>query len=691
MGRFSFSSIRLGILVPVLAVLGIGLVSVVALTSWIQFQDARNAARSTMREMARAQSATIVTLLNDALTSARTNATWAQAALTGGTLDRAQFGHALSAVLENNPDFTGVYAGFEPNFDGRDAEYAGTPLGDAQGRFLMYAFRNSGKVGLEIAPLTGDAAEQFWYYLPLREKRETLTPPYWYEVGGERMMMSSVAVPVVVGGKALGVVTADMGLRVVQQQLSALKPMGEGWAGLVSADGQWVANPRAEVLGKQVEDPILKDALARVRSGEVAEAVIDDIHTGKRASVVMVPVRFGRASEVWAFTVAVPEAAILAEARATRNTLMLAGLGVLVLAGGIVLVVGNGIARPLARMTAAMSQLAGGNLSVAIEGSERRDELGAMAKAMQVFKDNATAMAEMAERNRRMEQEAAESRRALLMETAKTFESEVAVVVRSVGEAAASLQTTAHSMSDTAAQVSNQAAEVATAADGASGNVQTVAAAAEELAASITEISRQVSHSSQAAGEAVRQVEHNRATITRLTEAANRIGEVVTLINDIAGQTNLLALNATIEAARAGDAGKGFAVVANVVKSLANQTARATEEISGQVQAVQETTRDAVQAIGEVANTIEGINQIAAQIAAAVEEQAAATKEITRSVQQAADGTHSVSAGISLVHSGAEHSGQSAASVLAGADRLAGDADTLRDKVDRFVERIRNG
>jgi methyl-accepting chemotaxis protein len=687
----SFKSIRQSILIPVLAILGCGLIGVVAVTSWIQFQDARASAGNLMRELARSQSQTILGLLDNALSAARTNAAWTQSQFSERRLDRATYGKALSSVLTNNSEFTGVYAGFEPNFDGRDAEYAGTALGDAQGRFLIYAFRNSGGVGLEITPMTGDAAEQFWYYRPLKEKREVVTPPYWYEVGGEKTLMTTVSVPMVLDGKALGVVTTDISLRVVQQQLGALKPLGEGWAGLVSADGQWVANPRTEVLGKPLQDPIFKEALERVRGGAVAEGVIDDIRTGKRAAFVMVPVHFGRTNDIWGFTVVVPESTILADAIQTRNTLILVGVIVLMVAAGMVLVIGNGIVRPLARMTSAMSELAGGNLSVAIEGGTRRDELGAMAKAMQVFKDNAVAMSEMAERTRRMEQEAAESRRALLVETANSFESEVAGVVRSVGQAAGGLQTTAHAMRDLASQVSGQAADVAVAADGASANVEAVAAAAEELGASINEISRQVAHSSQAAGEAVRQVEHNRATITRLSEVAQRIGEVVTLINDIASQTNLLALNATIEAARAGDAGKGFAVVANEVKSLANQTSRATEEISAQVLAVQDTTRDAVDAIGQVSRSIENIHQISAQIAAAVEEQSAATREITRSVQQAADGTGSVSAGIAQVHAGAAQSGESAALVLADAERLAGDADSLRSKVDLFVNRIRNG
>ena len=322
-------------------------------------------------------------------------------------------------------------------------------------------------------------------------------------------------------------------------------------------------------------------------------------------------------------------------------------------------------------------------------GTQRTDEFGTVARALDETK---AALAEG--ENREREQKAAETaqveqRRVERMRMAEQFETSVGAVVETVSAAASEMQTTARSVSTTADQTSQQATNVAAAAEQASANVQTVASAAEELSSSISEISRQVSQSTQVAGAAVAEVDGANEKVQGLAAAANKIGEVVALITDIADQTNLLALNATIEAARAGEAGKGFAVVASEVKNLANQTAKATEEISNQIGGIQGATQDAVQAIGSIGGIINQINEITSAIAAAVEEQGAATQEIARNVEQASSGTQEVSANIAQVTQAASETGSSATLILDAATELGSQSDRLNSEVNNFLVTIR--
>ncbi|MBI3514777.1 MAG: HAMP domain-containing protein [Proteobacteria bacterium] len=369
---------------------------------------------------------------------------------------------------------------------------------------------------------------------------------------------------------------------------------------------------------------------------------------------------------------------------ATRLMLVVVGAITLLVAVAAWLV-GGGVARPIIGLGQAMGRLAGGDTAVAVIGVERKDELGAMARSVQVFKDNAIEIARLEADKTAAAARAAAEKRQELADLADDFRGSVEGVVNAVATAAGQMRATAQTLSATAEQTSRQAGVVSSASEEASSNVQTVAAAADELSASISEILRQVSDSTKVADQAVQDAERTNGSMQQLAGAAQKIGEVVGLITSIANQTNLLALNATIEAARAGEAGKGFAVVASEVKNLASQTAKATEEIDSQVKAIQATTGQAARDIGTICETIMRMGQIATAIAGAVEEQGAATREIARNVQQAAAGTEEVAKNVAGVTSAASETGSAATQVLGSAEDLARQSEVLRGKVEGFL------
>ncbi|MES5482571.1 HAMP domain-containing methyl-accepting chemotaxis protein [Bradyrhizobium sp. INPA03-11B] len=369
---------------------------------------------------------------------------------------------------------------------------------------------------------------------------------------------------------------------------------------------------------------------------------------------------------------------------------------VLLAASGVLLgllfgfVVGQyGVAKPIRAVVEMLQQLADGHYDIAVHGTDRRDEVGDVAKTALVFKDNGLAKLRMEREQREMEARAAAQRRTDMLQLADGFERAVGEIVETVASASHELEASATTLTSTAERSQNLATTVAAASEEATTNVQSVASATEELSSSVNEISRQVQESARMAGDAVSQARATNDRVGELSKAAARIGDVVELINTIAGQTNLLALNATIEAARAGEAGRGFAVVASEVKALAEQTAKATGEIGQQVSGIQAATNDSVNAIRAIGSTIERLSEISSAIAAAIEEQGAATQEISRNVQQAAQGTQQVSANITDVQHGANETGSASTQVLSAAQSLSGDSSRLKLEVGKFLNAVR--
>jgi methyl-accepting chemotaxis protein len=368
---------------------------------------------------------------------------------------------------------------------------------------------------------------------------------------------------------------------------------------------------------------------------------------------------------------------------------------IITLATGMLIAVGAmafsffGIARPIGRITESMGMLAGGDVKAEIPFAERKDEIGSMAAAVQVFKNNMIKARELEAAAAETEQRNVAQRKADMHKLADEFQAAVGNIIDTVSSASTQLEAAANTLTKTAEVTQDLSGAVAAASEQASANVQSVASATEEMTASVNEISRQVQESSRIAGDAVNQAQRTDARINELSQAAGRIGDVVKLITAIAEQTNLLALNATIEAARAGEAGRGFAVVASEVKALAAQTAKATEEISTQIAGMQTATQDSVAAIKEIGGTIGRISGIASTIAAAVEEQGTATTEIARNVGEAAKGTTQVATSITDVNRGAGETGSASAQVLASAQSLSAESHHLRREVDKFLSTVR--
>jgi methyl-accepting chemotaxis protein len=431
------------------------------------------------------------------------------------------------------------------------------------------------------------------------------------------------------------------------------------------------------------------DAASSAKVSETAEKLRDDVMKSRTASEVL-QLKVRAVADRLSKRVEEYEAQTASEYSSQSTLLIGISLGCIIVGMILGFAIGQyGIARPLRAMVDLLQALAGGKYEIDIHNTDRKDEVGDVAKAALVFKENGLAKIRMEVEQKEAEARVARQRKQDMHRMADDFESAVGEIIDVVSSASNELEASANTLTSTAERSQRLSTAVAAASEEASTNVQSVASATEEMASSITEISRQVQESARMAGDAVGQARNTTDRVGELSKAATRIGAVVELINTIAGQTNLLALNATIEAARAGEAGRGFAVVASEVKALAEQTAKATGEIGQQINGIQAATQDSVNAIKEISVTIERLSEISSAIAAAVEEQGAATQEISRNVQQAAAGTEQVSSNITDVERGANETGSASTQVLSAAKSLSSDSNRLKLEVGKFLGTVR--
>ncbi len=546
-------------------------------------------------------------------------------------------------------------------------------FGDAQGVMTM--------APPDDLPEGYDPRQRPWYKDAVAAENATLTEPYVDASSGS--LIVTTAYPIEKGGKTLGVVGGDIDITELGDLIRSVDLGGMGYAFLANDKGTVLIHPDVKNTLKPMAE-VFPEHTPQIQEGN--DHILDSDH--KELYLFKKVKDLPSVNWYLGFAIDRDKAfAALSSFRKTAIIMTLIAVGAIIGLMGIL--VKTWVSRPVLRMAGAMSELANRNLDIAIPQSAFKDELSEMSEALGVFKENAIKMEELSRENEQASARMAEERRRTLNDMADSFESKVLSIVENVAKSSEQTQDVARRVQESAEESSQRAHVVTNAAEETTQSVQTVAAATEQLSAAIREIGGQVTQSIEIARQAVEDVENTNLTITELAGAADKIGEVVSLIQNIAGQTNLLALNATIEAARAGEAGKGFAVVASEVKNLATQTDRATGDIQSQVSGIQTSSTNSVSAITAISQIMGQISEYASAIAAAVEQQGAATQEISDSVQRAASGTQEVSSNVTAVSEASNALREEANSLLTASNEMLSLSNLLKTEVVDFLTTVR--
>ncbi len=569
---------------------------------------------------------------------------------SGGTREQAD--HLLRTLLEQHEDYLGVWTVWEPDaFDGQDAEQVGGAGADATGRYVPYWFRDGDAIAQ--TPLEGydEAGVGDYYQVPFTSGQEAVIEPYEYEANGTSLTMATLSVPIVRAGTPVGVAGVDVALSTVQAQVGGVSVYDTGTATLISSGGMVVAGPDPEEVLQPASEELQALATKAAEGTTSTEATVG----GEDVLRVATPLRLGTAT-TWALVVDVPRSAVMAGAWELRNTIIATVLASLLLAGLLALLAARRLVRPIDVLRARLVEISEGDGDLTQRVDESADdEIGALGRAFNTF-----------------------------VEKVASTVRQITVTAGELATSATNLQGVASRLDASASATTDGTLQLAAASRQVDAGVQTVAAATEEMGSTAQEIAGSASAASKRAGESVLVAERASRAVDDLSASSAQIDEVVKVITAIAGQTNLLALNATIEAARAGEAGRGFAVVADEVKNLAQETARATEDITARIAGLQNDAARAGQAIGDITAGIEGVDESQTTIAAAVEEQAATVAEMAATITHAAAGTASMSTGISDVDTLAGQTAGAATEAMRAAQDLEQMANRLGALVNDF-------